>query len=184
VFSEQGFDGARMEDVAARAAISKAGVYLYFPSKEALLEALIEREIAPIAARAAMLAAAGADAPVETLASIAQFVSSRLLNADTIRVPRLMLSIAARFPAIAEHYRARVVDVALAAVESLIVAGVARGAFRGVAPRAAARAFIGPILVEVLYTNILGGKPAATPDAMIAGHLDIFMSGVAAETSR
>lgn len=43
VFSQHGFDGARMEDVGAEAGISKATVYLYFESKEALIGALMER---------------------------------------------------------------------------------------------------------------------------------------------
>ncbi len=48
-FTENGFEAARMEDIARRAGISKAGVYLYFPSKDALLEALIEAKVAPFA---------------------------------------------------------------------------------------------------------------------------------------
>src|SRR5262245_41676979 len=47
-FTERGFETARMEDVARRAGLSKAGVYLYFESKEALLKALIERRMTPM----------------------------------------------------------------------------------------------------------------------------------------
>ncbi|MBN1262381.1 MAG: TetR/AcrR family transcriptional regulator [Anaerolineae bacterium] len=43
VFAERGFDKTRMEDVGARAGISKATVYLYFRSKEALIGALMKR---------------------------------------------------------------------------------------------------------------------------------------------
>jgi AcrR family transcriptional regulator len=41
-FSERGFDKARMEDIGERAGISKATVYLYFKSKEALIGAIME----------------------------------------------------------------------------------------------------------------------------------------------
>ena len=36
VFFEKGFEAATMEDIAARAEISKAAIYLYFKSKEDL----------------------------------------------------------------------------------------------------------------------------------------------------
>ncbi len=41
-FSEHGFEKARMEDISERAGISKATVYLYFKSKEALIGAIME----------------------------------------------------------------------------------------------------------------------------------------------
>ena len=50
VFAEQGFDKARMDDIATEANLSKGTLYLYFKSKDAiikdLLERLFEREIA------------------------------------------------------------------------------------------------------------------------------------------
>ena len=41
VFSEKGFDGARVDEVAARAKVNKAMLYYYFESKEKLLEEII-----------------------------------------------------------------------------------------------------------------------------------------------
>ena len=41
VFTEKGFHGARMLDVASRARASKATLYARYPSKEALFEALM-----------------------------------------------------------------------------------------------------------------------------------------------
>src|SRR5688572_12423896 len=63
-FTERGFEAARMEDIAKSAGISKAAIYLYFPSKTALLEALIESRISPIAQQAQALAAGGAADPL------------------------------------------------------------------------------------------------------------------------
>ena len=42
LFVEKGFAGTRLEDVAARAGVSKGTLYLYFESKEALFKAVIE----------------------------------------------------------------------------------------------------------------------------------------------
>jgi AcrR family transcriptional regulator len=43
VFAHSGFPEARMEEVAAAAGLSKAALYLYFPSKDALLRSLLKR---------------------------------------------------------------------------------------------------------------------------------------------
>ena len=67
VFAEQGFDKARMDDIASEANLSKGTLYLYFKSKDAiikhLLDRLFEREFAdmrsqldsPISAREKLL---------------------------------------------------------------------------------------------------------------------------------
>ena len=45
VFGEKGFDGATTAEIAAAAGVSKGLVFNYFPSKDALLEALIEETL-------------------------------------------------------------------------------------------------------------------------------------------
>ena len=51
-FAEKGFAAARLEDVAASAGISKGTIYLYYPTKEALFEAVVREMITPILDRA------------------------------------------------------------------------------------------------------------------------------------
>ena len=43
VFAQTGFAEAKMDQVAAAADLSKAALYLYFPSKDSLLESLLKR---------------------------------------------------------------------------------------------------------------------------------------------
>src|SRR5216684_5782593 len=43
VFAQSGFVEAKMDQIAAAADLSKASLYLYFPSKDALLHSLLER---------------------------------------------------------------------------------------------------------------------------------------------
>ena len=42
LFVEKGFAATRLDDVAARAGVSKGTLYLYFDSKEALFRAVVE----------------------------------------------------------------------------------------------------------------------------------------------
>ena len=46
-FSAAGYAGARMDDIAARAGLSKGGLYAHFASKEEVFEALLARYLSP-----------------------------------------------------------------------------------------------------------------------------------------
>src|ERR1700742_2021881 len=45
VFDEQGLAGARPEDIAKRAGVSKGTIYLYFPNKEELFQEVIRMTV-------------------------------------------------------------------------------------------------------------------------------------------
>lgn len=45
IFSEKGYDGTRVDDIAERAGVNKAHLYYYFESKEDILKSLIEARV-------------------------------------------------------------------------------------------------------------------------------------------
>jgi len=184
VFDAAGFDAARMEDVARQAGLSKAGVYLYFRSKEALLIALIQREIAPLAQRLEAIAAAGAAQPVETLRLLARTAIGFLGTPRIFAVPRLVISCANRFPEIAALYRTEVVDRGRNALAGLFRAGMEQGVFRTIDPEFAVRTIGGPIMFETLWRNVLGGAPLLEDPVAFADRLvDHVLNGLAAVKS-
>lgn len=183
-FETQGFDAARMEDVAARAGISKAGVYLYFESKEALLRALIERHIAPIADRASALAEAGAADPEGALRAIAVMAASRLSQPGIFAIPRLVISISGRFPDIAAHYRDRVVAPGWQAMTSLVEAGVQQGRFAPIDPACAVRAIMGPMIFEALRRHALGDLETADWETWPLAQLDFALRAMKPEAAQ
>ncbi|MBX3509821.1 MAG: TetR/AcrR family transcriptional regulator [Hyphomonadaceae bacterium] len=179
-FTARGFEAARMEDIAKAAGLSKAAVYLYFPSKMALLEALIQAKVGPIAQRAQMLAQAGRDDPLAALRTLALAAAHTMADARVIAVPRLVIGVSGRFPEIADYYRTQVVEKARLALEALIEAGKAKGAIRDeIDVKAATRAFIGPLLFEALWTHVLRGETAlAQPQNLIEQQFNILLRGL------
>lgn len=178
-FNERGFDAARMEDVARRAGISKAGVYLYFPSKEALLKALIEAKVAPLAQQASALARAGEADPLTALRMLARVAAARIADPRLFAVPRLVISLSGRFPDVADFYRTQVVEIARGALERLIGLAMDKGQIRRVDPRAVTRAFIGPLFFEAMWTHVLRGESAlGDPENLIDSHFDILLNGL------
>ncbi|MDX2274012.1 MAG: TetR/AcrR family transcriptional regulator [Hyphomonadaceae bacterium] len=178
-FNAHGFDAARVEDIASRAGISKGGVYLYFPSKLALLKALIEAKVLPIAQGAAALAEAGKENPLQALRLIGQVAAVQLADARVMAVPRLVISVSGRFPEIAEFYHAHVVRQARGALEQLIGRAMELGQMRRADVKAATRAFIGPLLFEAMWTHILKGETALDdPAKLIESQFDILLNGL------
>lgn len=168
-----------MEDIAKTAGLSKAAIYLYFPSKMALLEALIEAKVAPLARQAQTLAAAGHADPLTALKMLATAAAARMGDSKVIAVPRLVIGISGRFPEIAEYYRTHVVEKARAALEGLVDAGKAKGVFRDIDTKAVTRAFIGPLFFEAMWTHVLRGESAfANPQNLIEQHFDILLNGL------
>ena len=45
VFAEKGYAGARMDDIARRAGVTKGTIYLYFENKEAVFKSLVRESI-------------------------------------------------------------------------------------------------------------------------------------------
>jgi AcrR family transcriptional regulator len=178
-FTERGFEAARMEDIGKRAGLSKAGVYLYFPSKMALLEALIEARVSPLAAQAQTLAQAGKDDPLAALRLLARVAAHRIADPSVFAVPRLVIGLSGRFPQIADYYRTHVVEKARGALEALIAAAIAKQQIRPVDKDAVVRAFIGPLFFEAMWTHVLRGESALSePEKLVEQSFDVLLNGL------
>lgn len=86
VFAERGYHGSTMRDIAAAAGVATGTLYLYFPSKEALYEALLGRLTQMVLS--AIVAARGGrpDVLSKLEASISAAVTVFSANADLARI--------------------------------------------------------------------------------------------------
>lgn len=182
-FVAKGFSAARMEDIAARAGVSKGTIYLYYPSKEAIFEALVRRDIIPrVEAAEAMLAASGA-APELQLRHLLEFMGKATADPRVAAVPKLVLAEAGNFPEMARFYRREVVGRGLALIEGILRRGMESGAFRLLDTRATARLFVAPIILSALWQTSFAPIEDAPepPGPMLALHLDLFLGALRAE---
>ena len=74
-FVEKGFDGASMKDLARAAGMSAGNFYRYFPSKAAIVEALVARDLAEV--EDAFQAIVAAPDPLSALKSALRFEMGR-----------------------------------------------------------------------------------------------------------
>ncbi|NRG16290.1 TetR/AcrR family transcriptional regulator [Rhizobiales bacterium] len=184
LFSLQGFMPTRMEDVAKEAGISKGAIYLYFPSKKALLEGLIRRAVVPVADSALEMIAAHRGDPLPVIRKFLTMVASAVKGPDGFAVPKLVIREAAAVPEIARMYREEVIDKALPAIAGLIAQGVEGGYIRNVDPELTVRTVVGPLFMHVLLDEVFGIRPdeGLAIDRLVDNHLTILMAGLAPET--
>jgi AcrR family transcriptional regulator len=181
-FLECGFAGAKVDDIAAGAGLSKGAVYLYFKSKEEMLRALIERGVKRVAHAMAVRLDTDEGDPVLALRGAAPIFAQILSKPELFVVPRIVISEAGNFPEIARMYRDEVIDVAKGALVRLIERGQAEGVFKKMDPQIAVRSLVGAVIMQLIWRTTFErpGEKTLDPEAFVAGHLDIVLNGLSA----
>ena len=155
VFLEMGFERASMDAVAARAETSKRSLYAHFESKEKLFLEVVEHVRGLFIGRLKM-PADYSEKPAEALVGFCARYQQILLYGPSIRMCRLCVAEAARFPEFAAQY----FDVIFSTVLDRIAAYL-KGAL-AVAPKAASAAaqrLLGQV-VHPRYLRALFGMDA------------------------
>jgi len=185
LFVEKGFVATRVEDIATRAGLSKGAVYLYFASKEAILEGLVQRAVLPVANSALGLLTNYSGDPRPVIAAALKLVAGRLADPQVIAIPRLLIREMIHFPEFAQMYRREVLDRIIPAVEALIRNGITEGYLRPVDPELTLRSVIGPVIAHMLIAEVFGIMPAGGLEIgrLIDNHLTILFDGLSAPSS-
>jgi len=181
VFAEKGFATARVEDIAREAGLSKGAIYLYFASKEAMLNGLVERSAGRVAKTVEALVASGAPQDAETgFRNLLRMMFTSMADPAISAAPRLVFAEAGRFPVIADFYRQHVLEVGRGAMRALLEAGAGAGVFRPVDADAFMRVIAGPAIAHMALTTIFALPPDELSDpAEMADELaDILLFGL------
>lgn len=182
LFLEKGFAAAKVEDVAKRAGLSKGSVYLYFPSKDALLEAIVQRALAPLAdSTLGQLAHFEGDPRVALTMVISRLIAA-MRDPQRVAIPKLILREASQFPQVAEMYKRQVLDRAIPAVTALLQRGMDQGYLRKLDAELTVRSIVGPILVHLLLAEVFAIMPkdGMALERFVQNHLAILFDGLSA----
>src|SRR5580658_7325123 len=127
VFAERGYAAAKLTEIAHRAGVSKAALYLYFETKEDLFRAVARSLAAPnLTALADALEAS--QSPFAQLApALLARAAGLLSDGRAISIVRMVLAESRNFPDLARIWREDVVEQVLSLVARLIARAQARG---------------------------------------------------------
>ena len=180
VFVAKGVVATKMDDIARQAGVSKGTIYLYFPSKDALLEGIVQRAVAPIAEGAVPDMAQFEGDPRLPISMLLYMLCQVLAQPDKVAIPTLILREVTNVPAIAEMYRRNVLDKVVPALTQLIARGVEQGYLRPVDPELTIRSIVGPIIAHVALSQVFDIRPAdgLAMERLVNNHLDILFHGL------
>jgi AcrR family transcriptional regulator len=180
-FVERGFSAARIDAIAERAGVSKGLVYVYFPSKEALFEAVIRSAVVPVLDGAAALIAADPETPApDQLRMVVGTAYRELVKTERRRLLHMIIAEGPRFPELARFYHGEVVSKGRALLRTLIGRGVARGEFRASALADYPEIVLAPALLAAMWKLLFEPFEPVDTDTFMAAHLDVMLRGLAA----
>ncbi|MCW5736470.1 MAG: TetR/AcrR family transcriptional regulator [Enhydrobacter sp.] len=177
LFVEKGFAATRLDDVAARAGLSKAAIYLYFEDKTALFQGVVRQAIGGNLMTVEELARAH-QGPVATLIPlILDFMASRVEDTPMASIAKVVIAESRAFPEIGQFYLKEVIGRGIPIFERLIARGVDSGEFRRVDPMLTVRSLIGPMLLSVIWKTVFEPIGAEKLDAraLARHHADLML---------
>ena len=186
LFVERGFAATRSEDVAARAGVSKGTLYLYYPSKEELLKAVIRHNVVNQIAEGSEIVRQFEGNSAELLAMVLLLWWERIGETRASGIIKLMTSEVRNFPEVAQFYVDEVVTPSNQMLAQVIQRGVDRGEFRGVNVPEVVHALVGPLIFLVLNKHSLGACSISfllQPRLVITALIDMVLNGLVPRTA-
>ena len=188
LFVEKGFAATRVEEVAARAGVSKGTLFLYFASKDELFKAVVRENISG--------QFVGWNSEFEAFQGTTYDMLAYCMNSWWERVgatraaglTKLMMSEAGNFPAIAAFYQQEVIQPGQALIRKILQRGMDRGEFRAIDLDYAVYSVVAPMIFLMLSRHSSGvcipDHITLDPKKYIATQLEIVLHGISVPSTR
>lgn len=184
LFVEKGYAATKVDEVAARAGVSKGTLFLYFSSKEELFKAVVRHNIA---GRFSTWNEEFEQFHGTTSDMLRYCYSSWWQHIGSTRasgIAKLMLSEARHFPEITQFYQREVTEPGQQLIRRVLQRGVDCGEFRPLNLDYAVYAVLAPMLFLILCKHsgdtCLPKAFALSPQTYLETQLDILLHGMRA----
>ncbi len=154
LFVEKGYAATKVDEVAARAGVSKGTLFLYFPSKEELFKAVVRENISGRFTEweAELITFNGTCSEMIEYAFSAWW--ERIGSTKAGGLGKLMMSEANNFPEIALFYRQEVILPAQELIRKILKLGIASGEFRDIDVEYGIYLFKAPLIqLEMMHSS-------------------------------
>jgi len=162
VFGEKGFAAARLDEIAARAGVSKGALYLYFETKEDLFRAVVTQAVVPNVGRVREMMGAFEGSFADFVSAFARLFARTAAHSPLGAIGKMVIGESRNFPALARHWHGAVVSPALSLLTGVIARAQERGEVRPGDPRLFAVQLVGPFLLAVIWRETfvpVGAEP-------------------------
>jgi AcrR family transcriptional regulator len=179
-FAEKGFAGARLEDVAARAKVSKGLPYLYFKTKVELFKAVIRSVITShfevIRERMETTELSTEDF---LKGPFLRFIQE-LPGSRRAFIVRLLIAEGYKHPELTQFYYENVISRGLETMRRLIDRGIERGEFKPTPLRDYPQLLVAPVLMAILWRAMFERHYHLDTDKLLATNIDLLIDAVKA----
>lgn len=183
VFLEKGYHLATMDDIARLAGVSKKTIYVEFPGKAVLFDALLTERLAPLATPLPEDGRPMASVLCEYLQSVARIA----LSPRQIALTRLMVAESPRSPEVAQVLRAQRICNGDSALTVWLAAQATHGTLRLGDARQAASMLFGMSVGELLLGQLVKADPPPAEHEVtqrIARAVEVFLAAYAQPVTR
>ena len=156
LFVERGYAATRLDDVAARAGVSKGTLYLYFENKEELFKAVVRENIVARISETRGLARQFDGARDELLRQLVRRWWQQYGRTPAAGISKLIVAESGNFPEIARFFVDEVIDPWHRLFGEVIGEGVARGEFRPVDIEYFVHVVAAPLVMLTLWNRSFG----------------------------
>ena len=179
-FAAKGFAGTRLEDVAARAKVSKGLPYLYFKTKEELFKAVVRSVIT------SHFEVMRGQIETTTL-SVEDFLKGpflafiqELVGSKRAFIARLLIAEGHKHPELTKFYYDNVVSRGTEAMTLMIDRGIERDEFRPTALRDFPQLLFAPVLTAILWRALFERHRHLDTDKMLQTHIGLLVDAIRA----
>jgi AcrR family transcriptional regulator len=178
-FAANGYAGARLDNLARRAKIAKGTIYLYFPSKSRLFQAVVRSLIRPVPEDFESRVKASSAPASQLLAELIGRQYSELVNNRKAReIVRLLIAESGKFPQLSELYQREVIDPGMRAIRLLIEKGLASGEFHATMVSAFPQMLAAPAVLAVVWILIFGERVSLDLGAYRNAHVQFAIASL------
>lgn len=183
LFVEKGFAATRLDDVAARAGVSKGTLYLYFDNKQALFKAVVQEGIVPLIEEGEALMQQYHGSASGLLRIVVFRWWDKVGASQLAGIIKLILSEAQNFPELAQYHYEQVVVRARRIFASVVELGIRQGEFRALPIDHCVRLLLAPLMMMAIWRYSLGvcDEQPVDPDAYLDSYMNLILGGLAAE---
>lgn len=182
LFVEKGFAATRVEEVAARAGVSKGTLFLYFPSKEDLFKAVVRENLA---GRFPEWNAEFEQFTGDSIELVRYALHSwweRVGMTPASGITKLVMSESGTFPEIAAFYQQEVIGPGHDLLLRVLQRGVERGEFRDMPLDYAVYSLIAPMIFLLMWKHSMAPccppSQQLDPITFIDTQVDLILRGM------
>ena len=153
LFVERGYAATRLDDVAARAGVSKGTLYLYFKNKEELIKAVVRHNVVPVLQHGEELVQQFSGSSADLVRQLVYGWWELTGSTKIAGIPKLIIAEAGNFPDLAKFYHDEVIQRGQSLFRRVLQRGIDLGEFREVDLDNSIHVAMAPLLMLALWRH-------------------------------